>query len=129
MAKRLLGEDHPQTLATMRHLALLKAREPVDPEAEALIRQATVLTRKRFAKQPARVAACLEDLGTFLLRTGRPTEAEPILLEAYQAAGDGGGSAIVRKRTATQLGALYAKLGRSKDADQWVAEAARIPAN
>lgn len=129
MSKRLLGDDHPRTLSAMRHLALLKAREPIDPEAEELIQKAETLTRQRYAKQPAMLAACLSDQGAYLIRTGRPNEAVPILQEAFQVTTNGGRPAIERKRAASQLSQLYSKLGRTKDSEKWANEAVRIPAD
>jgi len=126
MANRLLRAEHPQTLATMRRLALLKARAPIDPEAEALIQQATTLSRKRFAQQPAKLAYCLEDLGAYYALTGRPAEAESVLLEAFQMTQAGGHAAVARRRIAGQLSQLYVKLGRPTEADKWLAEAARV---
>lgn len=126
MAKRLLGENHPSTLTAMRHLALLKATSPVDPEAEQWIQRAVNLARQRYSKQPAVMAITFDDWGQYLVRTGRPAEAVPVLLQAHQFAVDAKRSALEHQRLARQLGEIYQQLGNAPESKRWTTEADRM---
>jgi hypothetical protein len=128
MAKRLLGENHPSTLTAMRHLALLKAATPADPEAEQWIQRAVDLARQRYSKQPAVMAITFDDWGQYLVQTGRPAEAVSVLLKAYQFAVDAKRSAFERQRLARQLGELYQQTGNASESKRWMTEAERMPA-
>ncbi|MBN9691668.1 MAG: serine/threonine protein kinase [Verrucomicrobia bacterium] len=126
MTRRLHGNDHPQALLTMRHLALLKAQSPPDPEADMLIREATEMARKKFQKQPAKLADCLDDFGEYLARTGRLEEAEQILLEAHKLSVAGARQSWDLKASAQRLNGLYLKLGKPQEAKKWADEVTRI---
>jgi serine/threonine-protein kinase len=129
MGKQTVGEDHPQTLRTTRHLALLleSSGAPV-PEAEELMKRSTTLSREKFANEPISLAECLEDLANFYVQTGRSKEAEPVLLEAYQLLNKGTSlseqGANHLARICRALESLYVGTGRPEEARKWASRRA-----
>jgi serine/threonine protein kinase len=130
MGTKVLGEDHPQTLQAMRHLALVLApNAAVSTEAEELMQRAMSLGRKKLAKEPAVLATCLADQGTFLAQTGRPKEAEPVLLEAYGLLVQGAEISPIIKKVCRELEQLYGGLNRPDDARRWAAKLTELSSN
>jgi len=123
MGRRTVGDDHPQTLHAMRHLALVLSRGAATlSEAEELMSRSIAASRRKFAKQPAALASCLDDLATFLVNTARPKEAEPVLLEAYQLQANGNQSSRPLKKICGGLVQLYGILGQPDLAQKWAAK-------
>jgi serine/threonine-protein kinase len=127
MGGRVVGGDHPQTLQTQRHLAMLLSTRPASRlEADDLMGRAMMLSRQKLAQRPAALAACLRDYAAFLRYTGRAAEAEPELLHAHRLLAEGGQPAYQQRRVCLALEQLYVTLGRKAEAEEWAAKAAGL---
>src|SRR5207253_7335069 len=70
--RRVLGEEHPDTLNSMHSLAMLYLYQGQLAKAEPLFREALERTRKRHAEGSSPVAGALSWLGLNLLRQNKP---------------------------------------------------------
>ncbi len=78
--RRVLGEEHPDTLASMNTLAALYQHQGRFEEAESLLVKLVTLRRQHDTLDPS--ARWLAGLGSCLLDQKKYNEAEPILREA-----------------------------------------------
>jgi tetratricopeptide (TPR) repeat protein len=80
--RRALGEEHPETLRTMRDLALLYTRQGKYAQAESLLRKALNSYQKNMPNTWDEYD-CQALLGVSLAGQKKYAEAEPMLLSAY----------------------------------------------
>ncbi|MHC4347832.1 MAG: tetratricopeptide repeat protein, partial [Planctomycetota bacterium] len=84
LGRRVPGEEHPDTLASMHHLAILYWSQGRHEEAEALhARTLEVRTRILGAEHPETLRS-MGSLGLLCLTQGRYDEAEALWLEALE---------------------------------------------
>ena len=115
-----LGEDHPRLANCMHNLATLLRNKGANAEAEPLFREALAIRERRLPAGHIFTTATRGGLAFTLVnlardaaapseeRAGRLTEAEALLLSAWQSAADNGGpSASLRQRLLVGLCDLY----------------------
>eukprot|EP00035_Acanthoeca_spectabilis_P010761 m.189873 g.189873 ORF g.189873 m.189873 type:complete len:443 (+) comp15118_c2_seq3:45-1373(+) len=76
--KRVQGAWHPSTLCSMTSLSILLYKQEKFGEAEAVARE-DVSLREEHGSDPAGTAVSRHNLALYILLSGRPSEAEPIL--------------------------------------------------
>ncbi len=81
--RRVLGEDHPDTLASLGDLAVILDLLGA-PEAEATYRQARDRSIKVAGRTNPRTLLITGNLGQMLERVGKYEEAEQLLRESYE---------------------------------------------
>ena len=82
--RKVFGDEHPRVATSLNNLARLLFQRGEYTAAEPLFREALAIDQKRPSPNVA-VIACT-GLGRALVRLGRWSEAEPLLLEAQQRA-------------------------------------------
>jgi tetratricopeptide (TPR) repeat protein len=122
-----LGEQHPDTAASLNNLARLYQAQGRYDEAEPLYQQALAIMRERLGEQHPHTAASLNNLAMLYQAQGRYDEAEPLYQQAL---------AIMRERlgeqhpdTATSLNnlaMLYQAQGRYDEAEPLYQQALAI---
>lgn len=80
--RKQVGDEHPRVATTLNNLGRLLVLQHDDAGAEPLFREALAIDQVRPSPNVA-VTACI-GLGESLLRLGRWSDAEPVLLEAEQ---------------------------------------------
>jgi tetratricopeptide (TPR) repeat protein len=80
--RRVLGNDHPDTLTSMNNLAFTLRREGRYPEAEQLFREALDIRRRVLGNDHPATAGSMSNLAITLAREGRYPEAEQLFREA-----------------------------------------------
>jgi hypothetical protein len=80
--RRILGEEHPRTLATMKHLADLYLSQRKYARAEALLTRILEVRRRVLGHTHGDTADALAFLGGLKLRQNRYAEAQPLLVDA-----------------------------------------------
>ncbi|MBU0637972.1 MAG: serine/threonine-protein kinase [Planctomycetes bacterium] len=84
LGRRVLGEEHPTTLAAMFHLAEMHRDRGEFSEAVRLYRHALSIRRRDLGSEHADTLACLRNLALTLTRNGDFAEAEPLYHEALE---------------------------------------------
>ncbi len=80
----LLGDEHPDTVASIRHLAELLHDQGKRSEAERLYRQALEGCQRTLGREDPQTLAAMSDLGLLLREQGRAAEAEPLSRQALE---------------------------------------------
>jgi tetratricopeptide (TPR) repeat protein len=83
--RRVLGNEHPETLTMLNNLATLLKAEGRLTEAETYMREALETRRRVLGDEHPDTIASLNNLGTILLAEGKPAEAETYCGEAVDA--------------------------------------------
>ena len=84
--RRLLGEDAPETLETMGHLALLLTNTGDYPAAEMLLRETLAARRRVLGEEHRQSLGAMNDLGQLLRRQGKLADAEALYRQALETA-------------------------------------------
>ena len=79
-----LGEDHPETLAAVRNLALLLEAQGKFDEAEPLFRRALDGLEQQLGADHQETLASVTNLALLLQAQGKFDEAEPLLRRALE---------------------------------------------
>jgi tetratricopeptide (TPR) repeat protein len=122
--RRLLGDEHPETLGTMQFLALLYQIQARYQDSEALYTEAMETGERIHGKGHAVTLGNLQGLGILYSIQGRHEKAEPILREAlarrieYQ-----GEDSLGAMATKMSLAIVLADLGRFEEAEKYYLEA------
>ncbi|MCC6661533.1 MAG: serine/threonine protein kinase [Phycisphaerales bacterium] len=82
--RRLLGEEHPDTLASLNFMGLLLQYQGRLDEAEPYQREAMDTARRVLGKDAPFTLTCVNNMGGLLMDEGRLTEAEPYYREALR---------------------------------------------
>jgi len=121
--RRVLGPKHTDTLASEIALAELRLDQRRSADADPLLREALGILRQTRPEDFQRYWA--ENLlGTALFQSGRPADAEPLLLAGYQGMEKNAGrvSALNReklKKAAGSIAAFYDVSGKPQLAAEW----------
>ncbi|MEM7249005.1 MAG: serine/threonine-protein kinase [Acidobacteriota bacterium] len=84
LRRRLLSDEHPDTLSSRVQVGDLLRRAGRIPEAESSLRETLGTTRRVLGGDHPTTLACLNDLALLLDENGRPGEAEPLYREAVE---------------------------------------------
>ncbi|MBD2300661.1 tetratricopeptide repeat protein [Nostoc sp. FACHB-190] len=130
VAKKRLGEEHPDVARSLNNLAALYLSQGRYSEAEPLYIQALALRRKMLGEEHPSVAISLNNLGVLYNSQGRYSEAEPFLIQAL---------ALYRKllgeehpsvaRSLNNLAFLYNSQGRYNEAEPLYIQALALKRN
>jgi len=121
--KRVLGDDHPDTLRSMNNLAFLYMRQGRYAEAEPIFRKALASQRRVLGDDHPDTLLSMNNLAWQYYRQGRFAEAEPLYLEALEkrrrVLGDDHPDTLM---SMSDLGTLYSAQGRLDDTERlWLA--------
>jgi tetratricopeptide (TPR) repeat protein/predicted Ser/Thr protein kinase len=113
LRRRLLGEDHPDTLASLRNLAILYRRQDKPAEAETLLTKVLDAQRRVLGKDHPDTLESAHDLALVYYDQEKFAQAEPLLIEAL----DGQRRTLGEKhpstaRTMNNLAELYKDEGK-----------------
>jgi non-specific serine/threonine protein kinase/serine/threonine-protein kinase len=125
IAGQVWGDEHARTLTVLNDLALATARVGRHEEAIAMLGRVAAGTERAWGRS-AGLATVYGNLGTVLLRAGRPDEAEPLHRDAVLILEQTLGHASLY--TGTEYNNLAAALeaqGRAADALPWFEKAER----
>jgi hypothetical protein len=84
MRRRHLGNEHLAVAHALRNLARLRRRLGKLASSEALLREALPIWRRLSPEGHPAVGTTARLLGEVLLAAGRPAEAEPLLVDAFE---------------------------------------------
>jgi len=116
--RKLFGDEHPQTLATMNELALTLQDQGALPEAESLFRSLLDVHRKQSGSASNETATAANNLGWVLLSQGRAADAEALFRESLatrrRLSGDEPPETL---RTEVNLVSALQQLGRLDEAE------------
>jgi len=82
LQRRTLGDQHPDTLASMSRLAFAYERQNAYAKAEALYAQALEIRRRTLGENHADTLASMNGLGSTYERQGKYDQAEALLVKA-----------------------------------------------
>ncbi|MCK6449191.1 MAG: tetratricopeptide repeat protein, partial [Planctomycetes bacterium] len=82
--RRVLGEDHPETLNSIDELGTLLERQGRLSEAETYRREALERCRRVLGEEDSDTLGAIMNMGLVLLRQGKRAEAEPYYREALE---------------------------------------------
>ncbi len=102
LRERILGRDHPETLATRVNLAYVTAETGSPAAAESILRAAVSANRRVFSENHPLVAQTLNVLANVLIMLGKFDEADGALQEAL---------GIARRTTSADSPQIDAALG------------------
>ncbi len=113
-----LGEEHPDTLASMNNLALLYQAEGKFDKAESLLKRTLETKRRVLGDEHPDTLMSLNNLGWYYKERGRFAEAEPLLTRALDVRrrifGDENSDTLA---SMNNLGLLYESEGRPDEAE------------
>ena len=109
MARKTLGEDHPDVAASHDHLGVLYTAQGKYDQAESHFEQALRIRRSRLGAGHPLVAQTLENYAVLLSETGRETEAKraQILAASIRAQNARGNQLKSEEKHRPQKRALY----------------------
>ncbi|MEZ4417956.1 MAG: serine/threonine-protein kinase [Gemmatimonadota bacterium] len=115
------GPDHPGTAVTTGTLADLRRRQGDALRAEALYRESLRSLEAIFPPTHPRVLNARRGLALSLADQRRTSEAEPLLLDVYEAAKSLEDGGVETRATARSLALFYEGLGNQTEAARWQA--------
>jgi len=122
--RTLLGDEHPQTLVTMNHLALALQDLGKPAEAEPLYRQVFEVKQRSLGADHEDTLLAANNLGWVLMSRGELHEAERLfrdtLARRRRVSGD---DHIETLRTLANLGGVLRRLGEFEEAERYSGEA------
>ena len=129
LRQRVLGVDHPDTLATMRSLGRALDQQGPLESTETFLRGSLSLHEKKIPMD-WKSAGVRSQLGSVLARLGHFSEAETLLLGAYEklrepVTGAPAARAQQATETAAELAKLYAAWGKPDAAREWLGKGGR----
>jgi tetratricopeptide (TPR) repeat protein len=80
--RRVLGDDHPETLLSIGNAGAYLSALGKSKEAEQYYREALERSRRVRGEDDPETLVCVDNLGTLLREAGKPGEAEPYYREA-----------------------------------------------
>jgi tetratricopeptide (TPR) repeat protein len=121
--RRLLGNEHADSIAALNTLAALLQDQGELAEAEQHSARAVELARMALAQDHWLTAMCRANYGRCLLKLRRYEEAEPQLLAGYSGLAAAFGKEHEQaKRVGTFLVSLYDAWGKPEQAAEWRAQ-------
>ncbi len=115
--RRVLGDDHPDTLGSINNMGALLLAAGKSAEAEPYYRAAMEGHRRILGDDHPSTLTSISNLGFLLKSMGKLTEAEPFYLEALErrrrVLGD---DHLDTMRSINNMGAILLELGRYDDA-------------
>jgi tetratricopeptide (TPR) repeat protein len=99
LRRRLLGEDHPDTLASLRDLAILYRRQDKPAQAETLLTKVLDVQRRVLGEDHPDTLESAHDLGLVYYDQEKFVQAEPLLIKAL----DGQRRTLGEKHPSTAL--------------------------
>ncbi len=125
--RRELGDEHPDTLASLGSLGALLYDQGKYADAEPLLREALEASRRTLGNEHHSTLTSINILGTMLQDQGKLAEAEPLLREALEGfrstLGDEHPSALA---SINNLGLLLYSQGKYADAEPLWREALEV---
>lgn len=112
----MLGPDHETMAYRLDLLGGLLGRQGRFAEAEAMVTRAIEVAEKTAGVENNGYAAFIGNLGSLLMRQGRFAEAEPFIKRAINILEKIGADDLVIGLRMSDLGGIYAELGRGEDA-------------
>ena len=121
---RLLGEDHPDTLASLDRAARLLILRGKLADADPMSLRSLERSRRVLGDRHPQTLKALNNRAVLLLRQFKPAEAEPLLREVLEshvrAGGEDSPDALATKNN---LGAALKAQGKLADAEGWYLQA------
>jgi tetratricopeptide (TPR) repeat protein len=116
--RRILGEEHPDTLKSMTLLGVLRRVQGRNNEAEQLSAKALEIQRRVLGEEHPDTLMTMHNLGWSYLLQKRYSEAEPLLIKSVEIQSRVLGEEYSETLWAMQgLGLLYSNQGRYKEAE------------
>ncbi|MCA9254610.1 MAG: tetratricopeptide repeat protein, partial [Phycisphaerales bacterium] len=124
MRRALLGDDHPDLATSLHNVAVLRYVRQELPECEAALRESLAIFKRIYGLAHNDTLTVNDSLVSVLGGSGRLDQAEPLLLEAFEAVQDDPGIPQTRKRAlAVRLSQLYSAMGKPELAADWATTA------
>jgi serine/threonine protein kinase/tetratricopeptide (TPR) repeat protein len=125
--RRVLGDDHPQTLISIDALSITLQKLGRYDEAEALFSEALEGMRRVLGADHPKTLMTIGNLGQLIAETGRLAEAEPYHRESLEGLGRVEGAEHIETLTAlNNLGVLLHSMGRFAEAETALREALEV---
>lgn len=122
--RRLLGDDHVDTLISINHMGTLLRDQGKLSEAEAYYREALEKCRSVLGDEHEETIASISNMGNLLMQQDKLAEAEPLLRDALEkhrrVLGDEHPHTLI---TISSLGGLLRAQGRLSEAEPYYHEA------
>ncbi len=122
--RRVLGDEHPNTLTSISDMGLRLRSQGKLTEAEPYMREALEGQRRVLGDDHPRTLASINSMGFLLQAQGKFTEAEPYIREALEGRrrvlGDEHPNTLISK---SNLASLLVDLGNAVEAEQLAGEA------
>jgi len=127
LARRELGEEHPEFGSCINNLASIYETRGEYGRAEPLLKQSLEISKKVHGENDPDFALALNNLANLYLETGRYAEAEPLNLRALEIirAGAGEDNAFFVK-SLNNLASLYMRMGNYVEVEPLYKKAAGI---
>ena len=116
--RRVLGEQHPDTLATLNNVAELYRRQNQYAEAESMFNELLATRRRILKADHPNITNVLASLGGIKLEQQKYAEAEPLLRQALDGQRKTGPDTWRRYYTESLLGACLTGLGKFAEAEE-----------
>ena len=126
LRRRVLGPDHPMTMATLNNLAVVRYRMGRLESAEESFREALRLWRTSLGPTHAYTRRAMNSLGAVLSEQGKYAEAETLLRDAIRANTSVADSTTDAALPLRNLGILLRRTRRLPEAESVLREALRI---
>jgi non-specific serine/threonine protein kinase/serine/threonine-protein kinase len=115
--RRVLGDDHPQTLATMVNMGRLLYEMGRYDDASAYLTEALEGLRRVQGNDHPHTLNAINNMGVLLFDTGRLDEARPYLEEALEVRRETlGDDHLETQKAINNMGALLVGLGKNEEA-------------
>ena len=118
VGRRVLGEQHPDTLATLNNVAELYRRQNKYEEAESIFHQLLAVRRRSLAPDHPNITNVLASIGGIKVDQQRYAEAEPFLREAVERQRRASPDSWRRYYTESLLGVCLSGLSKYEEAEQ-----------
>ncbi|MCB9854712.1 MAG: serine/threonine protein kinase [Phycisphaerales bacterium] len=120
MRRELLDSDHPDLATSLHNVAVLYFVRSESAECEAALRESLAIFRRAYGLAHLDTLTVNDSLVSVLGATGRLDQAEPLLLEAFEAVRDAADIPRPRKRAvAVRLSQLYTAMNEPEKAAKW----------
>ncbi|HPF41753.1 MAG TPA: tetratricopeptide repeat protein [Phycisphaerae bacterium] len=124
MRRALLGDDHPDLATSLHNIAVLRYVRQELPECEAALRESLAIFKRIYGLAHNDTLTVNDSLVSVLGGSGRLDQAEPLLLESFEAVRAVPGIPQTRKRAlAVRLSQLYSAMGKPEKAAEWTTTA------
>ena len=127
LRRRLLGEDHPDTLASMGDLAVLYRDQSKRAQAESILAKVLNVQRRVLGADRPETLESAHELAQLYEEEGKTALAEPLLTETLKVRrrilGEDNPDTLLTMNT---LGSLYQALGRYEEAERLMTKALAV---